>query len=305
MREQAAVARPLSSPALVVHVIQVGVGASFLVLAVRTVSSIDDAIAHAVDVRVLRTQGLETESPLAFAALHRESGGIDGLVSLEVSPALAHDTEGTIHEAERLWGAVVVATDRPAPLAVGTEERLERFAELVALARLGHTSAWVSRLTENPMGRLIANHARAVGMDISHAVTNKYDGVGKQDRIGLNFTEVGHSKRASVTLYDRGHSATAGMQPGEERIYHQRGDATAQNPKTGQAVKAAGLDAEPLGRPPDQDPRHAMPRHQNRGRALHPRSPQRGADRKDTQPAAAHRAVNHRAVSSSAALFAT
>jgi 2-dehydro-3-deoxygluconokinase len=46
-------------------------------------------------------------------------------------------------------------------------------------------------------------------------VTRKYDDVGKIDRIGLNFTEVGHSKRGSATLYDRGHSATAGMKPGD------------------------------------------------------------------------------------------
>jgi hypothetical protein len=49
-----------------------------------------------------------------------------------------------------------------------------------------------------------------------------------------------------------------GMQPGEDRIYHQRGQATAQNPKTGAAVKATGLDAEPLDLPADQDPRHAL-----------------------------------------------
>ena len=84
-----------------------------------------------------------------------------------------------------------------------------------ALARLGLRTGWVGGLNTSPMGRIIANHARAVGMDISHAVSRKYDGVGKADRIGLNFTEVGHSKRASVTLYDRGHSATAGMKPGE------------------------------------------------------------------------------------------
>ena len=65
------------------------------------------------------------------------------------------------------------------------------------------------------MGRIVANHARSVGMDISHAPVHKYDGVGKKDRIGLNFTEVGTSKRASVTLYDRGHSATANLRPGE------------------------------------------------------------------------------------------
>ena len=35
--------------------------------------------------------------------------GADGFVSLEVSPTLARDTEGTIAEARRLWAAV----DRP------------------------------------------------------------------------------------------------------------------------------------------------------------------------------------------------
>ena len=38
-----------------------------------------------------------------------ESGGIDGYISLEVNPMLAHDTEGTIEEAHRLWSGV----DRP------------------------------------------------------------------------------------------------------------------------------------------------------------------------------------------------
>ncbi|HEX7336988.1 MAG TPA: transaldolase [Gemmatimonadales bacterium] len=42
----------------------------------------------------------------AFLPLYRQSGGTDGFVSLEVSPSLAHDTTGTIHEADRLWRAV-------------------------------------------------------------------------------------------------------------------------------------------------------------------------------------------------------
>jgi 2-dehydro-3-deoxygluconokinase len=84
-----------------------------------------------------------------------------------------------------------------------------------ALARLGMRTAWIGGLNSSPMGAIIRNHARAVGMEVSHAIERKYDGVGKKDRIGLNFTEVGTSKRASVTLYDRGHSATAGIQPGE------------------------------------------------------------------------------------------
>ncbi len=41
-----------------------------------------------------------------FAGIFRESGGMDGFVSLEVSPLLASDTEGTINEAKRLFGEV-------------------------------------------------------------------------------------------------------------------------------------------------------------------------------------------------------
>ena len=95
-----------------------------------------------------------------------------------------------------------------------------------ALARLGLRTGWVGGLNDSPMGRIIMNHARAVGMDLSHAVTRKYDGVGKKDRIGLNFTEVGTSVRGSATLYDRGHSATAGLKPGDinwNRLFKEEG----------------------------------------------------------------------------------
>jgi 2-dehydro-3-deoxygluconokinase len=84
-----------------------------------------------------------------------------------------------------------------------------------ALARLGLRTAWAGGLNDSPMGRIVVNHARSVGMDVSHAPVHKYDGVGRKDRIGLNFTEVGTSKRASATLYDRGHSATAALRPGD------------------------------------------------------------------------------------------
>lgn len=45
----------------------------------------------------------------AFLPLYHDSGRVDGLVSLEVAPVLAHDAEATVQEAHRLWGAV----DRP------------------------------------------------------------------------------------------------------------------------------------------------------------------------------------------------
>jgi transaldolase / glucose-6-phosphate isomerase len=41
-----------------------------------------------------------------FRPLYEDTGGGDGYVSLEVSPALAHDTEATLAQAEALWARV-------------------------------------------------------------------------------------------------------------------------------------------------------------------------------------------------------
>src|SRR6266851_6452106 len=76
------------------------------------------------------------------------------------------------------------------------------------LARLGHSSAWVSRLTDNPLGRLIANHAREAGVSTEHVVWTK------DDRVGLYFLELGAAPRASSVLYDRKNAAIAGIKPG-------------------------------------------------------------------------------------------
>lgn len=94
-----------------------------------------------------------------------------------------------------------------------------------ALARYGMRTAWVSRLVDNPLGAFLRNHAQASGMNISEVIWAPYDGVGRADRIGLNFTEVGIGVRPSVSMYDRGHSAVSHMKPGEvdwKRIFGQR-----------------------------------------------------------------------------------
>src|SRR5215469_5999003 len=41
-----------------------------------------------------------------LAPVYEKTGGTDGFVSLECSPLLAHDTQGTIEEARRLWNWV-------------------------------------------------------------------------------------------------------------------------------------------------------------------------------------------------------
>src|SRR3954465_10051664 len=83
-----------------------------------------------------------------------------------------------------------------------------------ACARLGLRTGFASKLPDNYLARIILNHARAVGMSVEHVVLEKFDGVGRADRVGLNFTEVGTGVRASVTMYDPGHSAAMNLKPG-------------------------------------------------------------------------------------------
>lgn len=77
----------------------------------------------------------------------------------------------------------------------------------VAAARLGVPSRWVSRLPENPLGRMIANRAREQGVDLHIDWT-------ADDRAGLYFAELGAAPRASSVLYDRAGSAIARVTPG-------------------------------------------------------------------------------------------
>jgi 2-dehydro-3-deoxygluconokinase len=78
----------------------------------------------------------------------------------------------------------------------------------VGLARLGHSAAWVSRLTRNPLGRLIANHAREAGVSTEHILWTD------EDRVGVYFLEFGAAPRASSVLYDRKGAAIANVRPG-------------------------------------------------------------------------------------------
>jgi 2-dehydro-3-deoxygluconokinase len=126
------------------------------------------------------------------------------------------------------------------------------------LARLGMRTGWCGRLVDNPLGAIILNHARAVGVDVRHVAVAPYDGVGMADRIGLNFTEVGTGVRGSVSMYDRGHSATMHMKPGDVdfdtlfarrgvRWLHTGGIFTALSDSTAAVVKEALVKAKTSG----------------------------------------------------------
>lgn len=62
--------------------------------------------------------------------LYETSKGADGFVSLEVSPALAHDSAGTLKEARELWRAL--ARDNVMIKVPGTREGLEPVRQLTA-----------------------------------------------------------------------------------------------------------------------------------------------------------------------------
>jgi transaldolase len=66
----------------------------------------------------------------AFAGVYADTAGVDGYVSLEVGPDLAHDAAGTIAEARQLWAAV----NRPNLMikVPGTEAGAEATRTLIA-----------------------------------------------------------------------------------------------------------------------------------------------------------------------------
>lgn len=79
----------------------------------------------------------------------------------------------------------------------------------------GLNTAVVTALADNPLGRLIQDLIYQGGVDQSYLKWAEYDGVGRQVRNGLNFTERGFGLRAAVGCSDRGHTAVSQLKPGE------------------------------------------------------------------------------------------
>jgi 2-dehydro-3-deoxygluconokinase len=90
----------------------------------------------------------------------------------------------------------------------------------------GLDAAVVTALADNPVGRLVQDLIYQGGVDQSHVLWRKYDGVGREVRNGLNFTERGFGVRAALGCSDRGHTAVSQLRPGDidwEQIFGQEG----------------------------------------------------------------------------------
>jgi 2-dehydro-3-deoxygluconokinase len=79
----------------------------------------------------------------------------------------------------------------------------------------GMDAAIVTALADNPVGRLVQDLIYQGGVDQSHVRWVKYDGVGREVRNGLNFTERGFGVRAALGCSDRGHTAVSQLKPGD------------------------------------------------------------------------------------------
>ncbi|MBS1811599.1 MAG: sugar kinase [Acidobacteria bacterium] len=90
----------------------------------------------------------------------------------------------------------------------------------------GMNTAVVTALADNPVGRLVQDLIYQGGVDQSHLRWVKYDGVGREVRNGLNFTEKGFGVRGAVGCSDRGHTAASQLKPGDidwETIFGKEG----------------------------------------------------------------------------------
>jgi 2-dehydro-3-deoxygluconokinase len=79
----------------------------------------------------------------------------------------------------------------------------------------GLETAVVTALVDNAVGRLVQDLIYQGGVDQSHLVWVKDDGVGRTVRNGLNFTERGYGVRAALGCSDRGHTAVSQLEPGD------------------------------------------------------------------------------------------
>ena len=111
-------------------------------------------------------------------------------------------------------------------------------------------AAVVTALPKNDLGWLVEDFIMQGGVDMSHVIWRDFDGIGRDTRVGLNFTEKGFGIRPALGCSDRGHSAASQIRPGEVnweklfgeegvRWFHTGGIFAALAPNTSEAVLEA------------------------------------------------------------------
>lgn len=90
----------------------------------------------------------------------------------------------------------------------------------------GKRAAVVTAIPDNPVGRLLEDLMYQGGVNLEYVKWVPFDGIGRDVRVGLNFTEKGVGVRAAKGCSDRGHSAASQLKKGEidwDRIFGKDG----------------------------------------------------------------------------------
>ena len=90
----------------------------------------------------------------------------------------------------------------------------------------GKRATAVTALPVNDLGWLVEDLMMQGGVDMSKIIWREFDGLGRNTRVGLNFTEKGFGIRAALGCSDRGHSAASQIKPGEvnwEKLFGEEG----------------------------------------------------------------------------------
>lgn len=79
----------------------------------------------------------------------------------------------------------------------------------------GLRTAVVTAFPDNDVGRLVEDFILQGGVDTRFIHWVPFDGIGRNTRVGLNFTERGYGVRGAVGISDRANSAASQMRPGQ------------------------------------------------------------------------------------------
>jgi 2-dehydro-3-deoxygluconokinase len=79
----------------------------------------------------------------------------------------------------------------------------------------GLRTAVVTAFPDNDVGRLVEDFILQGGVDTRFIQWVPFDGIGRNTRVGLNFTERGYGVRGAVGISDRANSAASQMRPGQ------------------------------------------------------------------------------------------